>query len=231
MIEKMKPVKKRTTRKAAPKPAMPVQEITDWRDGRVIFRGAYETFAKALEAAVRAKASLVGASLDGARLEYARLDEARLDGARLDEARLDGARLDGASLVGASLVGASLVGASLVGARLENARLDGARLDGARLVGAYFTQAQVNAFLGNPTLGEFLKRIGACSPAVDWFDEQKTDDIAVLWQRCHNADWMRWILERIPCAPRVPVDVSMEEIRRIVPVPYMPWLKKTEAKP
>ena len=91
-------------------------KIKSWIDASVLFEAKVEVnderwaVRAALEIAVKARASLVGASLDGASLSGARLAGASLVGARLDGARLDGARLDGARLVGASLDGASLTG-------------------------------------------------------------------------------------------------------------------------
>ena len=125
--------------------------------GSVLFEHDAEgnTISITLQAAVKARANLVGANLVGANLARANLARANLAranlvganlaranlaranlvGANLARANLDGAYLDGAYLDGANLARANLVGAYLDGAYLARANLDGAYLDGANLVG------------------------------------------------------------------------------------------------
>jgi hypothetical protein len=91
--------------------------------GAVLFEGDFDCLAKAVEAAVKARANLYGANLDGANLYGANLARANLYGANLDGANLDGANLDGANLYGANLCGANLDGANLCGANLDGANL------------------------------------------------------------------------------------------------------------
>ena len=81
-------------------------EIKSRFSGSVLFSHDREenTIKITLEAAVVARANLVGANLVGA----------NLDGAYLDGAYLDGAYLGGANLVGAYLGGANLVGGEIL---------------------------------------------------------------------------------------------------------------------
>ena len=115
--------------------------------GSVLFEHDAEgnTISITLQAAVKARANLVGANLVGANLARANLARANLDGAYLDgaylgganlaRANLDGAYLDGANLARAKLDGAYLDGAYLGGANLARANLARAKLDGAYLDG------------------------------------------------------------------------------------------------
>ena len=105
---------------------MEVIEIKNRWTGAVLYSGEHVDVKEAVEAAVKAGATLRDANLGGANLR----------GADLRGADLGGANLDGADLRGANLRGAYLDGANLRGANLDGAYLDGADLDGdKRLIG------------------------------------------------------------------------------------------------
>jgi hypothetical protein len=42
-----------------------------------------------------------------------------------------------------------------------------------------------------------LKEKNACSEAVEWVKESKTETFVELWNECERADWMLWILARM----------------------------------
>ena len=90
---------------------MEVIEIKNRWTGAVLYSGEHVDVKEAVEAAVKA-----GATLDGANLTGANLTGATLDGAYLNGADLTGADLAGAYLTGAK-VGAGADEASLVGLR------------------------------------------------------------------------------------------------------------------
>jgi Pentapeptide repeats (8 copies) len=73
-----------------------------------LYQGEYGTLRAAVEAAVKAGASLEGADLGGADLGGASLEGDDLRGADLGGANLEGADLGGANLAGANLTGAYL---------------------------------------------------------------------------------------------------------------------------
>ena len=107
----------------------------------VLFEIEADSFIKAVEAALKARADLQGANLRGANLRGANLRgavlrDANLQGADLRGANLWGANLRGANLRGADLQGADLQGANLWGANLRDANLQDANLQGADLRGA-----------------------------------------------------------------------------------------------
>ena len=119
--------------------------------GAVLWEDDSPTMRETLEAAVRARASLIGASLDGASLIGASLNDASLN-----RASLIGASLNRASLIGASLNRASLDGASLDRASLNDASLNRASLNDASLDGASLNGASLPAFQLVPEEGAFI---------------------------------------------------------------------------
>jgi hypothetical protein len=42
-----------------------------------------------------------------------------------------------------------------------------------------------------------LKEKGACTEAVDWVKESKTETFIELWNSCEQAGWMLWILAKM----------------------------------
>ena len=110
-------------------------------DGRVLFSLECGSLKLCVEAAVKARAYLVGANLVGASLARANLADAYLVGANLAGADLADANLVGANLADASLVGANLARANLAGAYLVGANLAHADLARANLADAYLVHA------------------------------------------------------------------------------------------
>ena len=41
-----------------------------------------------------------------------------------------------------------------------------------------------------------LKRLDACSEAIEWLEEKGIDTIEEAWQRCERGDWMLWLYRR-----------------------------------
>ena len=89
-----------------------------WFGGGVLFSAEVTTVKDAVEAALKARASLSGADLSLADLSGASLSGANLSGANLSRANLSGANLSDANLSRADLSGASLSGANLKEAKL-----------------------------------------------------------------------------------------------------------------
>ena len=119
---------------------MEVIEIKNRWNGEVLYSGEHVDVKEAVEAAVKARATLTGATLTGANLTGAILADADLAGANLARADLTGATLTGATLAGANLTGAILADADLAGANLDGANLRGAKVgagdDEAALAGS-----------------------------------------------------------------------------------------------
>ena len=84
-------------------------EIKDWRNGKILFSGNFDSVKEAIEKAISSDANLRGADLINA--------------------NLSGANLSGANLINANLRGANLSGANLINANLSYADLSGANID------------------------------------------------------------------------------------------------------
>ena len=117
-------------------------------DGELIFEGDFETFGRAVEAALNKWVSLKNANLMGANLPSANLSGADFSGATLVRANLMGANLSGVNLSGANLSGAYLEEANLSGASLEEANLSGANLSRVNLSEAYLSGANLTGAKG-----------------------------------------------------------------------------------
>ena len=100
----------------------------EWDDAPTLLKIGF-----AVEAAVKAKASLRGANLRGADLNGSDLSGAGLSHAHLSRADLSRAYLTGADLSHANLAGANLSGADLTDAYLRDTDLYGADLSGTDL--------------------------------------------------------------------------------------------------
>jgi len=119
-------------------------EIKSRFTGRVLFAAETESMKLCVEAAIKARAYLLGADLSGAYLLGADLSGAYLSDAYLSAADLSAADLSGADLSDAYLSGAYLSGANLSGADLSGAYLSGAYLSDADLSGAYLSGADLS---------------------------------------------------------------------------------------
>lgn len=124
---------------------MAIIEIQNRWTGAVLYSGEHADVKRAIEAAVKADASLARAYLAGADLTGATLTGAYLADADLARATLTGATLSGADLTGADLAGANLSGADLSSVSLGCANLIGADLADANLSGADLTGAHLSS--------------------------------------------------------------------------------------
>ena len=66
---------------------------------------------------------------------------------------------------------------------------------------------------------KYLKKLGACSVAVDW--AKQYDSLQEAWDVCECGDWMLWLKGAQPDCPRQELVLAACECARLV-LPYVP---------
>ena len=66
---------------------------------------------------------------------------------------------------------------------------------------------------------KYLKKLGACSVAVDW--AKQYDSLQEAWDVCERGDWMLWLKGAQPDCPRQELVLAACECARLA-LPYVP---------